>query len=144
MPLLTPDGLNFTNVGNNINGVFVEAKEALWAFDIHGSSWTQCLATGDLPPDTELACGLTVYDGHGYLLVSEPDSDECMDVYQLDLNLLRWQRLPRKGDMPPFAICRAGVVLVQVCSCHPQLVSWVLTGVPGGFCSPPFCQRSVP
>ena len=125
------------DAGSDDHGVFVEAKEALWAFDIRDSSWKQCLATGDLPPDTELACGLTVFDGHGYLLVSEPDCDDCMDVYQLDLNSLHWQRLPRKGDMP-FAICRARVVLVQVCSCHPQLVSWLLTGVLGGCCSPPF------
>ncbi len=82
--------------------------------------WERCHATGDLPPPGS-TCGLTVFEGHGYLLVSEPDHDDCMEVYQLDLATFHWQRLPHRGQVP-FAIWRAAAVVVQVvcnlCDAH--------------------------
>ncbi len=92
---------------------FVSREAALWTFDIKNSTWQQMHATGDLPtPD--LALGLAIANGYGYLLVNEAEKDGHMGVYELDLQQWQWRKVPLQGHAPQFNY-KLTPVVVQVC-----------------------------
>lgn len=90
----------------------VGRHEALWTFDITQSAWSQRTATGDLP-EPHLVCGLAVANSRAYVVANDPEGTRRLEVYELDLDIWEWRRLPAIGTQPA---CRraASAVVVQV------------------------------
>ena len=111
-------------------GTKVDPAAALWSYDTRDETWAVCTVSGELPAP-ELASAFTVIGDHAYLLVMDEIHDTGLTVYQLDLVLWTWHRLP-PSDTPFFMDGSIGqdTIVTAVVEVHcPILVSVDLNGV---------------
>ena len=103
---------------------WVESADALWTFDIKQLLWEHRQSTGCMPKPA-LCCGLAVVGDRAYVLVnhhndyfvnrpSEPDPEQLMEVYVLDLKTWHWERLPTQTNSP-MCVRHFSPAVVQVC-----------------------------
>ena len=108
----------------------MDPAAALWSYDICNDTWALCTVSGELPAP-ELASAFTVIGDHAYLLVMDEIHDTGLQMYQLDLMLWTWHRLP-PSDTPFFMDGSIGqdTIVTAVVEVHrPILVSVDLNGV---------------
>ena len=99
----------------------IDAKHALWVFDISTCTWQHMPSTGDMPVPA-LCLAMAVIGHRAYVLVNHhdvnglqdwPDTTRRMEVYMLDLNTWHWSKLPSQ-DAAPMCVRMTMPCVVQV------------------------------